>query len=726
MGDTHSSRGSAPSALALSMHTDDLSSDDEAPGNTVGAVPHEWYADYDHVGYDLAGERIARPVRADGIDRFLASQDDPRFKWTVTDDETGEEITLSKRDVQLIQRMRAGTVGHPEADMYPDTVEIYSDVVEPHPLNDASEPKRRFQPSKWELRRVYSIVKAIREGRMAAREERKPGKADSYLLWGEDGTAIGHEVRKHAPPAIPAPKTAPPGHAASYNPPAEYLLTPEEEAAWLAAEPADRPLDFIPRRFGALRQVPLYAAGVRERFERCLDLYLCPRLTRNRSEVDPEAMLPKLPDPASLRPFPTSEAFGFEGHTGRVRSLSVDPSGVYLASGSDDGTVRLWHVATGRCERSWAAGGAVMCVAWCPNPAVHVLAAVVGSSLLFIYPGTAVGAAAEEATSAALANARGAAGGGEGEEEEEEGQARPARRRRTVDEEGNEAPSDEEEEEGEGSEGEKVGATASASSSSCTWSVVGEGGRVTAQASPPSPATSSSGVRLRVEHPGGNLSLVVWHRGGDYVATVAPQASAGSGAPPVFIHQLSRHASTAPLRGAGAGGAGVQSVAFHPSKPQLYVASQRSVRVYDLVREELVIKLEAGVRWISSLAIHPSGDHVLLGSYDHRVVWFDTELSAKPYRTLKYHAKAVRKAAFHTGGHPLMATASDDGTVHVFHARVFNDYAQNPLIVPVKILRAHAVTGDDLGCLDVVFHPHQPWLFTAGADGAIKLWHDLP
>ena len=52
--------------------------------------------------------------------------------------------------------------------------------------------------------------------------------------------------------------------------------------------------------------------------------------------------------------------------------------------------------------------------------------------------------------------------------------------------------------------------------------------------------------------------------------------------------------------------------------------------------------------------------------------------------------------------------------------------AQNPLIVPVKILKAHKVTKDDLGCLDCVFHPTQPWIFTSGADGVVNLFQSIP
>jgi ribosome biogenesis protein ERB1 len=38
-----------------------------------------------------------------------------------------------------------------------------------------------------------------------------------------------------------------------------------------------------------------------------------------------------------------------------------------------------------------------------------------------------------------------------------------------------------------------------------------------------------------------------------------------------------------------------------------------------------------------------------------------------------------------------MATASNDGTVHVLHAKVFTDLLQNALIVPLKILKGHSI-----------------------------------
>ena len=34
-----------------------------------------------------------------------------------------------------------------------------------------------------------------------------------------------------------------------------------------------------------------------------------------------------------------------------------------------------------------------------------------------------------------------------------------------------------------------------------------------------------------------------------------------------------------------------------------------------------------------------TGDHVLVGSYDRKLSWFDLDLSNKPYQTLKYVLK---------------------------------------------------------------------------------------
>eukprot|EP00042_Codosiga_hollandica_P049369 m.572731 g.572731 ORF g.572731 m.572731 type:complete len:94 (+) comp57868_c0_seq9:2009-2290(+) len=90
-----------------------------------------------------------------------------------------------------------------------------------------------------------------------------------------------------------------------------------------------------------------------------------------------------------------------------------------------------------------------------------------------------------------------------------------------------------------------------------------------------------------------------------------------------------------------------------------------------------------------------------MGTYDRKLCWFDMDLSAAPYKTLRYHQKALRKVAFHSS-YPLFASCSDDATVHIFHGMVYNDFLQNPLIVPVKV---RAVPSSPLDLLENHAHP---------------------
>ena len=55
-------------------------------------------------------------------------------------------------------------------------------------------------------------------------------------------------------------------------------------------------------------------------------------------------------------------------------------------------------------------------------------------------------------------------------------------------------------------------------------------------------------------------------------------------------------------------------VCLSPLRPFLFVASRTTVRLYHLARQELVKTLRSGCKWISCLAIHPGGDHCVVGS----------------------------------------------------------------------------------------------------------------
>ena len=92
----------------------------------------------------------------------------------------------------------------------------------------------------------------------------------------------------------------------------------EERKGWELADEEDR-AGPLARAFSSLRQVPAYDRFINERFERCLDLYLCPRTRKKRVFVsDAKSLVPQLPKPRDLQPFPTSLAMRYLGHTAPV------------------------------------------------------------------------------------------------------------------------------------------------------------------------------------------------------------------------------------------------------------------------------------------------------------------------------------------------------------------------------------------------------------------------
>ena len=210
------------------------------------------------------------------------------------------------------------------------------------------------------------------------------------------------------------------------------------------------------------------------------------------------------------------------------------------------------------------------------------------------------------------------------------------------------------------------------------------------------------------------VKVIAWHRRGEYFSTVSPQGQSTS----VAIHTLSKHLTQLPfrrLKGLA------QSASFHPSKPIFFIATQRMIRSYDLSKQQLLKIIQPGARWISSFDVHPGGDNLIVGSYDKRLLWHDLDLSVRPYKTLRFHTKAIRAVKFHHGGLPLFADASDDGSLQIFHGKVVGDMMENASIVPLKVLRGHQVK-KELGVLDLDWHPTNPWCCSAGADGTCRLW----
>jgi ribosome biogenesis protein ERB1 len=649
----------------------DYDSDDTdvlMPTNTIGDIPLSYYDEYPHIGYDINGRRITRPAKGGALDSLLDSIDIPEGWTGLTDPNTGKPLQLTGDELETLKKLTRNETPGDGYDPYPDMVEYFTGkgMEMTMPLNGAPEPKRRFVPSMHEHKRVMKMVKAIKEGRIkpyreptAEEREQEDLEAEyaSYDIWSNE------QPRPDHPMNIPAPKLPPPGYEESYHPPPEYLPDKQEREAWEQQDEEDRERDFLPNDHSALRRVPGYAKSVKEKFERCLDLYLAPRVRRSKLNIDPESLLPKLPDPNELRPFPTTCAAQYKGHSGFVRSVAIDPTGNYVASGGDDGTVRIWDITTGK--QYWrvklSSSEAVTVVSWRPGHDACILAACCSENVHFIIPqgdvcNTEVDTQSREILDAGFGYAA----------------TNPSKTAA-----GKDKPS------------------------TATW------------LRPPA-SLQDKGVLLTLTLRSIPKTLA-WHRRGDYFSTVSPSSTSTSTT--VAVHVLSKHQTQHPFaRPKGL----AQTVCFHPSKPLFFLATRQRVRVYDLQQQRLEKELLPGARWISAISLHPLGSNLLVSSFDRRLLWHDLEMTNTPHKTLRYHSKAIRSVKFHPTL-PLFADASDDGTLQIFHGKVVADDLEPATIVPLKVLRGHKVS-KDIGVLDLDWHPKKAWCVSAGADGMVRLW----
>lgn len=320
------------------------------------------------------------PATPDALDCLLTRVDMAHDPLLLTDPKTGLPLQLTPQEAALIERMEAGMTGDVDFDPFQPYVDFFTQHRLDGPLQRKTEPKGRFAVSKWESERVKKLVFAIRKGYI------KPAVDDTlqhYDVWGMVDPEA--EARACKRVHLPAPKPALPGHELSYNPPEEYLPTPSEVAEWEALPEEERNLRPLPKKFKSLRLVPLYNRLVHERFARCLDLYLCPRVVKQKIDIaDPDSLLPELPNPEDLKPYPTMRSTEFLGHESSIIAIDIHMTGQWLSSCTET-EVRVWDTVTGRCIAVYTFEK-VQSVSWCPRSDVAILSIALDKTLLLMSP----------------------------------------------------------------------------------------------------------------------------------------------------------------------------------------------------------------------------------------------------------------------------------------------------------------------------------------------------
>lgn len=222
------------------------------------------------------------------------------------------------------------------------------------------------------------------------------------------------------------------------------------------------------------------------------------------------------------------------------------------------------------------------------------------------------------------------------------------------------------------------------------------------QGTPASGLDEAVQVYLQLENA---VKVVRWHAKGDYFASISPGTKNLS----VLVHRLSTKFTQSPFK---KGKGTIFDIHFHPSEPKIFLSTTLLIYVYHLKEGVLVKKIKPGTRYISSMAIHPSGDHILVGGFDSVVQWVDLDYEATACQSLRIHKESIRDVQYHRK-YPISCSTSQDGTVFIIHAHIASNLYDLPKITPVKKLLPPPSFGS---ARRAIFHPTCPWLFVAYKD----------
>ena len=626
-------------------NSSDDSSDEEVLVRT-GDVPENWYDGMEHVGYDINSNKVLKNPEEDEVEKFIKKANDKNWWREIYDSKNNSSVYLSDKDLEIINRIRQGKFANKkvgEDDYFEDDL-----PYQIHPMSNQIPSKKKFGFSRNEQKTINRLVYLYKNGLMPME---KPKKVEQkiYDIWEFEDE---QDLSQYRPGfGYQIPRRDLPDNEESYN-------TKDNKEG------------------GILRRIPRYDNLIEEELERCCDLFLSARTIRKKLDLKENDVLPDLPKPEELRPFPTKECMVYKGHESSIRDICCDPNGNVLISADNGNLVFFWDILTGKIITKFDLKEKVRKINI--NKFLKLIVICTETHIFFILPKYLEKKYKEEILTLVKEKIY------------------PKIIENKVAKEDNK-------------EGEKENNNNITINDSFVWHIPKSDSKKEKQ-----------GILFYMKWTQGVIKNLVWHNKGDYFGTLSKNSQ---GKTQVYIHSLTKMTHQLPISHIKGN---ANCISFHPNKPYFIVATNSNIFVYNLQKQELSRKFISNLNTINRISIHKNGNDLIAGDKSGKVAWFQLELSSKPFKLMDYHQDKIKSVEFNNS-FPLFLSCSRNGKLVVYYGKVNEEELVDPLIVPLKVLKINTNDtesnnkGNKLFTC-ACFHPNQIWIFSGGEDGKIRMW----